>query len=161
MIGIILAAGVGSRLRPMTNNKPKCLVKTANKPILQYQLDSYLKAGIRDLVIVVGYESEVIRNYCKHISDFNITIIDNPIYEDSNNMYSLYLVSQLARGKPFILNNSDLSISDEIISLMVNCEDEDCVAMDAGRYNDESMKVSVNDEGYISNISKLIPELVY
>lgn len=56
MIGVILAAGVGSRLRPMTNDKPKCLVTTAGKTILQYQLDTYKEAGIKDLVIVVGYE---------------------------------------------------------------------------------------------------------
>ena len=54
MIGIILAAGIGSRLRPMTNTKPKCLVTTAGKPLLQYQIDAYEAAGIRRLVIVVG-----------------------------------------------------------------------------------------------------------
>ncbi|EFA7268345.1 TPA: NTP transferase domain-containing protein, partial [Escherichia coli] len=55
MIGIILAAGVGSRLRPMTNSKPKCLVTVAGKPILDYQLNSYRLAGIKDIFIIVGY----------------------------------------------------------------------------------------------------------
>ena len=85
--GVILAAGVGSRLRPMTNDKPKCLVTSANKAILQYQLDSYAAAGVSDVYIVVGYEGDAIREYCKHIKDLNIIIVENPIYEDSNNMY--------------------------------------------------------------------------
>ena len=55
MIGVILAAGVGSRLRPMTNDKPKCLVTTAGKTIIQYQIDAYKNAGINELVIVIGY----------------------------------------------------------------------------------------------------------
>ena len=77
MIGVILAAGVGSRLRPMTNNKPKCLVTTAGKPILQYQIDAYKEAGIDELIIIVGYEGGAIREYCKHIKDIKIQIIEN------------------------------------------------------------------------------------
>ena len=74
MIGVILAAGVGSRLRPMTNNKPKCMVTTAGLPILQYQLNAYINAGIKDIIIVVGYEGSAIVEYCKHIKDINILL---------------------------------------------------------------------------------------
>ncbi|HDX6626374.1 TPA: NTP transferase domain-containing protein, partial [Escherichia coli] len=73
MIGIILAAGVGSRLRPMTNSKPKCLVTVAGKPILDYQLNSYRLAGIKDIFIIVGYEGDKIKKHCKYIKDLNIT----------------------------------------------------------------------------------------
>ncbi|HEO9720290.1 HAD-IIA family hydrolase [Morganella morganii] len=156
MIGVILAAGVGSRLRPMTNNKPKCLVTTAGKPILQYQLDAYKNAGITDIIIIVGYEGDAIRNYCKYIKDLNIKIIENSEYEDSNNMYSLYLARDFIKGKPFILNNADLAVENNLILDMVSSSEKDIVAVDFSTYNEESMKVTCNDEGMIINISKQI-----
>lgn len=156
MIGVILAAGVGSRLRPMTNDKPKCLVTTAGKPILQYQLDTYKEAGIKELVIVVGYEGQAIRDYCKYNKDFNITIIENDIYEDTNNMYSFYLAKEFVKGKAFILNNADLSVDSSLVSKMVNDKRTDLVAVDAGLFNDESMKVSLNSESKIIDISKKV-----
>ncbi|HEI9846552.1 HAD-IIA family hydrolase [Morganella morganii] len=156
MIGVILAAGVGSRLRPMTNNKPKCLVTTAGKPILQYQLDAYKNAGITDIIIIVGYEGDAIRNYCKYIKDINIHIIENSEYEDSNNMYSLYLAKDFIKGRPFILNNADLAIESNLILDMVSSSEKDIVAVDFSAYNEESMKVTCNNDGFIINISKQI-----
>ena len=155
-IGAILAAGVGSRLRPMTNQKPKCLVTCANKAILQYQLDSYAEAGVSDIYIVVGYEGEVIREYCKHIKNLRIIIVENPIYEDSNNMYSLYLLKKYIAGNQFVLNNADLTISPQLVSLMLSDSRPDLIAVDVGYHDDESMKVSVDHDGIITDISKEI-----
>lgn len=158
MIGVILAAGVGSRLRPMTNTKPKCLVTSAGQPILQYQLDAYKESGITDIVIVVGYEGVAIVDYCKHIKDFNITIIENEIYEDSNNMYSFYLAKEYVKGKAFILNNADLTVDSALVRKMMDDCREDLVAVDVGRFNYESMKVSLNNNNKICDISKLVEE---
>ena len=156
MIGIILAAGVGSRLRPMTNTKPKCLVTTAGKPILEYQIDAYKEAGIKEIFIVVGYEGSAIRNYCKHIKDLTIHIIENADYETTNNMYSLYLAKKHVAGKPFILNNADLSIDSAIIKNLVQFGADNAIAVDSSLFNEESMKVTLNENGVISNISKQI-----
>lgn len=158
MIGIILAAGVGSRLRPMTNTKPKCLVTTAGKPILEYQIDAYKEAGIEELFIVVGYEGSAIRDYCKHIKDLKINIIENSDYETTNNMYSLYLAKQHIAGKSFILNNADLSIDSEIVKILLQSSASNAIAVDTSLFNDESMKITLNSEGIISNISKQISE---
>lgn len=156
MQGVILAAGIGSRLRPMTDQKPKCLVKVAGKPMLEYQLESYRQAGIKDVIIVVGYKGDQIEHYCRYIHDLNITIVKNDEYEETNNMYSLYLAKDLLYGKPFILNNADLVIEKDIIQNMVESTKEDLVAVDVGLYNDESMKISCDELGYIKNISKKI-----
>lgn len=159
MKAIILAAGIGSRLRPITNSKPKCLVTSAGKNILQYQLDAYKKAGIKDLCIVVGYEGGAIVEYCKHIHDFNITIIENEQYENTNNMYSLYLAREFVSDSEFILNNADLTVEDDIIQQLIDDEREDLIAVDTSMFNDESMKVSVNTvTGVINDISKQIIE---
>ena len=156
MIGVILAAGVGSRLRPMTNDKPKCLVTTAGKTIIQYQIDAYKNAGINELVIVIGYEGGAVRDYCKHIKGMKISIIENEIYEDTNNMYSLYLVREHLEGQGFILNNADVSIDKEVVRLLSESPSENAVAVDTSIYNEESMKVSLCDDGYVNDISKKI-----
>lgn len=158
MIGVILAAGVGSRLRPMTNSKPKCLVTVAGISILDYQLNSYRKAGIKDIFIIVGYEGDKIKSHCKYIKDLNITIIDNEEYEDTNNMYSLYLVKKYAYNKNFILNNADLAIHDDVVVNMMQSDNDNLVAVDVGLFNDESMKVTVSNDGIITNIAKNIVE---
>lgn len=158
MIGVILAAGIGSRLRPMTNSKPKCLVETAGKTLLQYQLDAYEKAGISEVCIVVGYEKESIYKYCRHLKNFNINLIENNDYELTNNMCSFYLAREFVRGKPFILNNADLCIDDDVVQRLVQDSREDLIAVDTSIYNDESMKVSLDSNSLITDISKQIPQ---
>lgn len=158
MKGIILAAGIGSRLRPMTDNKPKCLVTVAGKTMLDYQLDAYREAGIKDIIIIVGYKGEQIEKHCRYIDDLNITIINNEEYEDTNNMYSLYLAKDHLIGNPFILNNADLVIEQDIVKNMLKSPKPDLVAVDVGLFNDESMKVVCDNQGYIRDISKKITE---
>ena len=148
-IGVILAAGLGSRLRPLTNKIPKCLIKTAGKEILQYQIDSYVKAGIKKLIIITGYESSQIKNFVKNNKDLNIKLIVNDDYEVTNNMYSFYLAIKEIKGKPFILNNADLAIDKNIIGSILNHPSESGVAIDNSFFSKESMKVIVNLKGYI------------
>jgi choline kinase len=155
-VGVILAAGVGSRLRPMTNNLPKCLVKTAGKPILEYQIDAYRYAGVKDLIIVVGYEGSAVKNYCKSIKDIKVTIIENFDYENTNNMYSFYLARSAIGQRPYILNNADLAIDQSIIDVMLKAEAQSAVAVDTSVYLEESMKIVLRGSGYISGISKII-----
>lgn len=156
MIGIILAAGIGSRLRPMTNDKPKCLVKTAGKEILQYQIDAYVEAGIKQLIIIAGYEKESIYKFCRHIKNIKITIIDNDVYELSNNMYSFYLARELLKGQSFILNNGDVAIQTHFLKAFINDPRENLIAVDYQQFNDEAMKVSVGETGLLMDISKQI-----
>lgn len=158
LVGVILAAGVGSRLRPLTSQKPKCLVTVAGKAILQYQLDAYVQAGIKDVYIVSGYEANALVEYCKHIKNINIHIIENRDFEITNNMYSLSLVKDLVAGRPFILNNADLVIEPHLIASMVEAVGEDLIATDVADYNDESMKISVSVDGFVTGISKSIEQ---
>ncbi len=155
-VGVILAAGVGSRLRPMTNTVPKCMVKTAGKPILEYQIDAYRKAGIKEIIIITGYEGQAIKNYCKHIKDIKITVVDNQDYENTNNMYSFYLARNAIGRRPFILNNADLAIDSSVVNIMLHSEAASAVAVDTSQFMDESMKVTLNKEGFICDISKNI-----
>jgi HAD superfamily hydrolase (TIGR01450 family) len=155
-VGVILAAGIGSRLRPMTNHKPKCLVQSAGKALLQYQIDAYVEAGVGEIVILVGYESAAIVDYCKHIRGVSIRIVENAEYETTNNMYSLHLVREHLRGRSFVLNNADLAVDRSVVRRLLEVPGENAVAVDTSVYIDESMKVAVGEDGRIRDISKAI-----
>lgn len=158
MKAVILAAGIGSRLRPITSKKPKCMVKVAGRPILDYQIRAYAAAGIKDITIVVGYEADTIKDYCKHIKDININIVNNCDYETTNNMYSLYLVREFVKDSDFILSNADVVFDARIAHELVNVITGDAIAADKGSYTDESMKITLGDNYLINNISKQIQE---
>ncbi len=65
---VILAAGEGVRLRPLTQNKPKALIPVANKPIIEHTILSLLEAGIRDIIVVIGYRKEQVMRHLAHLS---------------------------------------------------------------------------------------------
>jgi len=158
MKAVILAAGIGSRLWPLTSSKPKCLIKIAGKPILQHQIDALVSVGLCDIIIVVGYKSHCIREHCKHIRNANITLINNPDYENTNNMYSLYLAKNAISGESCILVNGDVVFDTDLVKCLINHQIQDFVACDVRTYNNESMKITINKDGFIDSISKLTPK---
>ena len=90
MIAIILAAGMASRLRPLTNNTPKCLLKIGERSLLQRSIDALIINGIKEFVIVTGYLHNQIEDFVKQqYPDINISFIHNEIYNSTNNIYSL------------------------------------------------------------------------
>ena len=91
MKAIILAAGLGTRLRPMTENTPKALVKVNQKPLVEYQIEFLKERGIDDIIIVVGYLEEQF-DYLKE--KYGVRLVFNDKYADYNNFYSLYLVKK-------------------------------------------------------------------
>ena len=155
-VGVILAAGIGSRLKPLTNNCPKCLIQISKKTILEHQIDAYHNAGIKKILIVTGYQSKKIEMLIKKKKYHNIKVIKNDRYKYTNNMYSFYLVSKYLKKNPFILNNGDVVIDKNIIKYLINSSLKSCVAIDKSIFLKESMKISLNSKGLISNISKKI-----
>lgn len=91
MRAIILAAGMGTRLRPLTNDTPKALVTINNEPMLERQIKFLNDVGIKEIIVVTGYLSEKFQ-YLK--KKFNVKIIFNDKYEKYNNIYSMYLARE-------------------------------------------------------------------
>ena len=89
MRAIILAAGLGTRLRPMTDNTPKALIKVKDKPLVEYQIEYLKEKGIDEIIVVVGYLHEQF-DYLKE--KYGVKLVFNEKYAEYNNFYSLYLV---------------------------------------------------------------------
>ena len=105
MKAIILAAGLGTRLRPMTENTPKALVQVNQKPLIEYQIEFLKEKGIHDIIIIVGYLKEQF-DYLKE--KYGVRLVFNDKYADYNNFYSLYLVKEeLANSYVCLLYTSD------------------------------------------------------
>lgn len=157
MKAVILAAGIGSRLRPLTDAKPKCLVKVCGKSLLDYQIDAYRRIGVTEVFVVVGYRGNLISDHVRHLKSPRVRIIENEDFESTNNMYSLHLLRDQLAGEPFFLNNADVAVSPEIISALAAHPSPDAIAVDVGAWNDESMKVT-RLAGVLTDISKQIPQ---
>jgi len=157
----ILAAGVGSRLRPLTDMKPKCLVRVGGKPILAYQIEAYLESGLNagDIIIAGGYRTDMMDAYLKNNFP-GVVLIENKVYDTTNNMFSLhYALKEMGidENEGIIINNGDCIYDSHIISGIISDSRHDTVAVHRDEYLAESMKVAVTD-GIIRTISKEIPE---
>ena len=155
---VVLAAGIGSRLGKITENKPKCLVRVAGKPILEHQIDALTAASIENLYLVVGHLNEQVRDFCSNINKIKITVVVNKDPTGTNNMYSLYLTEKFVNGKAFILMNGDVVCNESILKKLVESEESDMIVAIKNKFNEESMKIVVQDSGIISGITKTFTE---
>jgi len=105
---LLLAAGIGHRLQPLTNNVPKCLTKVNEKEILAHLVHSLHQHNFRRLIVVVGYLEQSIRQFLDNIAG-NLTVeyIVSPKYRTTNNIYSLWMARNKIQS-PFLLLESDL-----------------------------------------------------
>lgn len=126
MQALILAAGTGSRLRPYTNEVPKCMVKADGVPMIKRAFDAILEAGIRKIVVGLGYKAAVLKNYLDETfyyeiqNGLEINYVENPDFEKTNNIYSLYLAKDFFCRDDTILLESDLVYDKKIIGDLKN-----------------------------------------
>ncbi|MGP1580654.1 MAG: sugar phosphate nucleotidyltransferase [Wolinella sp.] len=131
MRAVILAAGRGSRLAPLTDDKPKTLVEYEGRAILSYVLDSLISAGIDEIGIVAGYKSEVLEQYLKenYANKANIKIFMNHQHERTNMVYSLMCARDFLLGD-VIISYSDIIYSGEIVHSLMEAKSEVNVVVD-------------------------------
>lgn len=156
---LILAAGLGTRLAPITNDIPKSLVPVNGKPILIKQIENLQENGITDITIVSGYKAGVLEKVV-HAKFPDIRIINSVDYATTNNMYSAYLgiKGMFPDGNitAFYMMNADVFYDASVIAALEKDSRGNLVVVDIGRYIDESMKV-VERNGRLVAISKQIP----
>ena len=154
MIGVILAAGMAKRLRPLTDEKPKCLLEVGGKTLLQRTVDAMISAGIKEFVVVTGYRENMIREFLTaRYSQYTINFIDNPDYEHNNNIFSLWLAMEKLHGTEVLLMDSDILCDPEAVRRVAR-KTVPALAMQQHELGEEEMKIVVDAEGRITEISK-------
>jgi len=154
MIGVILAAGMAKRLRPLTDERPKCLLKVGERTLLQRTVDAMLAAGISELVVVTGYRANMIRDFLTETyPSLNIHFIDNPDYAHNNNIFSLWLTRPYVDGNDFLLMDSDILCDPAILPEVISAEGS-ALALNRHELGEEEMKIVADAHGRIIEISK-------
>jgi choline kinase len=165
MIGLVLAAGAGRRLRPYTDTLPKALVPVdGERTVLDLTLANFAEVGLRDVAIVVGYRAEAIRERKASLErDYGVTLrlVDNDKAETWNNAYSLWCARDLFREGLVLANGDTVHPASVERTLLAAHERAGAhrlvLALDTEKkLADEEMKVVWHAETGVSRITKLM-----
>ncbi len=150
---IILAAGQGTRLRPYTNELPKCMVEFEGITLLDRQIQVINSIGSKEIIIIAGYRSEMFP------SNFSIYINDD--YEHTNMLWSLFRAEEKMKDQ-IIVSYGDIVYSPYILKKLINSEEDISVVIDKdwlSYWNNRSSNpledaesLKLTDDGYISEI---------
>jgi choline kinase len=151
MHAIILAAGSGTRLGSAAGGLPKCLLPVGGRPLVLHQREALDRAGLRPLIVVVGYEAERVREALGNRAE---TVL-NPRYASTNSLMSLLAARDRLSGG-FVLLHGDTLFDPAVLDALLKAG-EDALAFDSSSGCDpEAMKVEVRD-GRLAGISKALP----
>ena len=121
MQAIILAAGMGKRLKELTHDSTKCMIKVNGVSLIERMLTQLDKKSLSRIVIVVGYKSEKLIDFISGLDiKTPISYVDNPIYDKTNNIYSLALAKDYLCKEDTLLFESDLIFEDSVIDLLLD-----------------------------------------
>jgi choline kinase len=157
MKAVILAAGKGTRLAPLTNNLPKPMIELAGRPLLLRTIDRLAAVGIRgsDVIVVTGYRQEVIRSRLDKEGLGSCQTVFNPHWDDWNNFYSLLVAREAVNGDSLLQFDGDVLFDGAVLPRMLAAPGPACLAIDVrDELDPETMKVSADNEGRIRQVSK-------
>ncbi|MDB2119332.1 MAG: aminotransferase class I/II-fold pyridoxal phosphate-dependent enzyme [Clostridium sp.] len=121
MQAIILAAGMGKRLKQLTNNNTKCMVKVNGVTMIERMLSQLDKLNLSNITVVVGYKGKELQEYISTLNiKTKINYVENEIYDKTNNIYSLYLARHCLLQEDTLLLESDLIFEDSVLEKIVN-----------------------------------------
>jgi choline kinase len=161
MIGLILAAGAGRRLRPYTDTLPKALVPLDDeRSVMDLTLRNFAEAGLTDVAIVVGYAADQVQVRKEHMErtyGVNIELIHNDKAEEWNNAYSLWCARDVLAGGVILANGDTIHPLSVEHLLLGHDSDDITLAVDNVKVlGDEEMKVQLDGEGAVTLITKLM-----
>lgn len=122
MQAIILAAGMGRRLRELTSNNTKCMVKVNGETLIDRLLNQLSQYNLKRVILVIGYKGDSLKEYIgdRYKDTLNIEYVENPIYDQTNNIYSLALAKDQLQEDDTLLIESDLIFDDHLFDLILN-----------------------------------------
>lgn len=169
MKAIILAAGQGTRLRPFTDDRPKCMVEINGKTIIERQLETMHSCGIRneDIIVIAGYRGDVLQD---RFGSTGISIIVNKEYEDTNMVYSLMCAGEVMKAQEEILvSYGDIIYTPSVLKKVLNSEEVMSIVVDDGWYDywaqrcgnplDDAETLMFDKDDYLTEIGQKTTEL--
>jgi len=158
MKAIILAAGAGSRIKPLTDNLPKCLLKVGDKTILEMMVSIIQECGITEFIFVVGYLKEQIIDFLKiRFPNLNAIFVTNDKYSETNTGYSLLLAKDFIHDSDFIKIDADVVFDKEILKKLIDCHHANCLCIDKNvNLDTEEIKVTVDNNNMIIKANKTV-----
>ena len=154
MIGVILAAGMGSRLMPLTKDVPKPMLKINEITLLERMIKNCIKVDINKFIVVVGYNKDKVIEFCPELEekyDIEIKTIANDKYDVTNTSVSTYLASKYIEENDlddFILVNGDNVVDPEIIEKLYGSINTGMIIDNFKQLNEESFKLIIDDESF-------------
>lgn len=160
MKALILAAGLGSRLKHLTTDKPKALVPVSGKPILQYQLEALVSCGIKDVCVVIGHQGARLQEFVKEtFPQLNVRYVWNHEYATSNSSYSFFLAKDFVLGASYIHINCDVVFTAALLNQLLASPNQNVIVIRKDIELTDSMEnVVLNGERIVKMILKRIPE---
>jgi choline kinase len=149
MNGIVLCAGRGGRLRPLTDDCPKCLLSFGDKTILERCLDGLRAAGIGNILIVTGYRGELVERLVHDRGYTGISFVPNPRYAHTNTAVSLNLALKKVAADVLVINGDVLFDRDILADLVALSTPLGAAVDDEISLNGEEIKVAARDGGIV------------
>jgi choline kinase len=164
MIGMVLAAGAGRRLRPYTDELPKTLVPVdGERTVLDTALANFAKAGLTDVAIVTGYKAQAIEDRLGDLErthGVTLETVFNDKAEEWNNAYSLWCARSLFQDGVVLCNGdtvAPLSVTETLLAASGRGDDLVLALDDHKTLTDESMKATVDETGQLQQLTKRMP----
>ena len=150
---LILNSGFGSRMGDLTKDHPKCMTELKNsETIISRQLSILSKFGLRDVVITTGYFDTVLVDYCNNLGyDLNLTFVKNPIYDETNYIYSIYCAKELLSNEDIVLMHGDLVFEESVLAAMLSFE-HSCMKVSSTIPLPEKDFKAVVKNGYVKKV---------
>ena len=159
MKAIILSAGQGSRLLPLTQNQPKCLLDIGGRSILEWQLRALAKNDVNDVTVVTGFQCEEVDKLIasKDFGDQKVRTLFNPFFAVADNAGSCYVARDLMAG-PFMIINGDTLFEPELVDKALSQRNMPItVTIDRKEtYDGDDMKVCLEGD-HLIRIGKSLP----
>ena len=148
---IILSAGQGSRLLPLTADRPKCLIDFAGKSLLRWQVEALAANGVTDISVVTGFKSDVVEAELAVLPGVKAEALFNPFYHVADNLGSCWMAREKMVGE-FIILNGDTLVAPEIVAkLLAGASAPITVTVDIKTdYDADDMKVERDGERLVA-----------
>jgi len=155
MQAVILAAGMGKRLGELTKGNTKCMIEVGGETLISRLLRQLDKQQLSKIVLVVGYKAQELKDYLATLSvSTPIEFVENTVYDQTNNIYSLYLAKEYLSAEDTLLFESDLILEDTVIDKLVQHPYPDLALVDKYESWMDGTVVTLDDE---NRIQRFIP----